>query len=520
MIRHCLRGVSSPRSQRLRSPSDFRPFRGTVAAASLAMMLGLSPWAQGTEVPGPQMLDPGLSVMAVTSGLNQPIDMAFLALGDFLVLEKSTGQVKRVINGQLQAQPVLDLAVNSASDRGLLSIALSPNFAATSEVLISYTESSTGADSNVVTEVPLRGNRVDRFIWTGTTLLFANNVIKYRALQTDNVDVPGHLGSGNGGSQRGNNDGGVIRFGPDGKLYLFMGDVGRRGWLQNLPNGPFTTGTPIDDAFGGPVPDDAHLTGAILRLNSDGSTPADNPFFAAGAGLGGAVGANVQKIYSYGHRNGFGMAFDPFSGALWATENGDDSFSELNRIVPGMNGGWIQIAGPINRMAQYKSIETTMFDKALQQRRYPPTRLAYTATLAASRMLMLPGAVYTDPTLSWKYDISPAGAAFITGARWGSNQGTLWLGAGRNPVGATDAGGSLFRVRITPDRLNADLSADVRLADRVADNLAKLDLTESETLLIGKGFGITPSLVMGPDGFLYVVSLTNGSIYRIWFEPS
>src|SRR4030095_7182471 len=80
---------------------------------------------------------------------------------------------------------------------------------------------------------------------------------------------------------RGNHNGGVIRFGPDGKLYIFIGDNGRRGWLQNLLHGPAGPGRD-DDNFGGPEPDDAHLTGVMLRLQDDGSTPADNPFTGIG----------------------------------------------------------------------------------------------------------------------------------------------------------------------------------------------------------------------------------------------
>ena len=69
--------------------------------------------------------------------------------------------------------------------------------------------------------------------------------------------------------------------------------------------------------------------------------------------MGGEVGANVQKIFSYGHRNSIGMDFEPRSGHLWLQENGDDTFTELNRVEPGMNGGWIQIMGPVSRIAQF-----------------------------------------------------------------------------------------------------------------------------------------------------------------------
>jgi len=74
-----------------------------------------------------------------------------------------------------------------------------------------------------------------------------------------------------------------------------IGDNGRRGQMQNLRDGPFGPGIP-DDQFGGPEPDNAHLTGVILRLNDAGSTPQDNPFFEVGQEMGGEVGANIQKV--------------------------------------------------------------------------------------------------------------------------------------------------------------------------------------------------------------------------------
>src|SRR6266446_2360442 len=362
------------------------------------------------------ILDPNLQVtVELNAGINQPIGIVFLGLNDYLVLEKASGQIKRVINGAIQPTPVLDLAVNSNSERGLLSMVLHPSFPDTPLAFVRWTESSTGSDSGVVSEVPTTGNRVDRYIWDGSILTFDRNLIMLRSRQTDNVAVPGHPGTTNAAEQ-GNHNGGVLRFGPDRKLYLFMGDQGRRGWMQNLPNGPFLTAPFVDDTFGGPAPDNAHLSGVILRLNDDGTAPTDNPFFAAGAAMGGEVGANVQKIFSYGHRNSFGMAFDPVGGGLWETENADDAYSELNRVIAGMNGGWVQLAGPLSRIADWKFIETTQFGSKLQQVRYPTTRAAYTSALALTRMYMLPGAKYVDPDFSWRYEIGPAGTTFVKGA--------------------------------------------------------------------------------------------------------
>jgi glucose/arabinose dehydrogenase len=466
------------------------------------------------------VLDPNLQVTTeLNTGITQPIGIVFLGPSDYFVLEKASGQVKRVTGGVIQPTPVLDLAVNSASERGLLSMALHPNFPATPFVYVRWTESSTGADTTVISDVPLLGNRVDRYIWNGSTLALDRNIIQLRARQTDNIAVSGHPGTNNPG-ENGNHNGGVIKFGPDGKLYIFSGDQGRRGWLQNLPNGPFTTAPFVDDTFGGPAPDNAHFTGVTLRLNEDGTPAADNPFFGAGAAQGGEVGANIQKIFSYGHRNGFGMAFDPQGGRLWETENADDAFSELNRVIPGMNGGWIQLAGPLSRFAQFKSIETTLFGSALQQARYPPTRVAYTSAVALSRMFMLPGATYVDPEFSWKFEIGPAGTTFVNGTALGPEyNGTLWIGSARSFQQVGGTGGSLYRLRLTPDRLHVDVSADPLLADRVADNTQKFGGTESETLIIGRGFGTTPDIEQGPDGNLYVVSVTDNAIYKISRKP-
>ena len=487
------------------------------SALAFSVLLGLAtPFAAADTIPV-AILDPNLQVTTyIGAGLDQPIGIAFIGSNDALILEKGTGLVKRAIGGVLQGAPVLDLAVNSASERGLLGIALHPHFPAVPFVYIRWTESSTGADSTVLGEVPLLGNRVDRFTWDGTTLRLDPNftTVRLRARQTDNLAVSNHEDLVNP-AERGNHNGGPLRFGPDGKLYVFTGDVGRRGHMQNLVIGPFESPSLHDDTYGGPAPDSEHLSGVVQRFNDDGSTPRDNPFYFLGAIIGGDTGKAVQTVFTYGHRNGFGMAFDPYSRYLWLTEN-SDAFSELNRVVRGMNGGWIQTMGPLSRIAEFKQIETTMFGNNLQQVRYPPTRIADTAGAARERMVMLPGAEYVDPQFSWRYESGPVGAAFVRGDALGADYlGSLWIGSSRAFAQVGGTGGSLYRLRLAPDRLAVDLSADARLADKVADNLEKVGATESESLLIGRGFGITPAIEQGPDGNLYVVSLSDGIVYRI-----
>ena len=502
---------------RMPAPGSLLAVLAVTLAAAIA---ALGPRAEA-QASGPSLLDPKLSVRTVASGLVTPTSMAFLGPDDMLVLEKQTGKVQRVTGGTMQT--VLDLAVNNASERGLLGIALHPDFETNRAVYLYWTCASThpvdpfmpterecpdtpgtGADTGDLLAVPLLGNRIDRFIWDGSTLTFDRNLIKLHAFQNDATN----------GVPRGNHNGGVLRFGPDKKLYLIFGDNGRRGQMQNLVDGPFGPGQP-DDQFGGPQPDRAHFTGVILRLNDDGTAPDDNPFFEAGADMGGEVGANIQKIFAYGVRNSFGLAFDPVSGRLWDEQNGDDSFDEMNQVEPGSNLGWVQIMGPVSRIAQFKGIETSPAFFGLQQVRWPPTNIADTPAEALSRLFVIPGSHYSDPEFSWKFAVAPAGIGFLSSGALGPQyKNDLFVGAARTTL----EGGYIFRFNLTGNRRKIAVD-DPRLEDRVADNNAKFDITESESLLFGRNFGIGTDIQTGPNGNLFVVSLSKGAVYEVFRAP-
>src|SRR5688500_13840911 len=153
------------------------------------------------------------------------------------------------------------------------------------------------------------------------------------------------------------------------------------------------------------------------------------------------------------------MDFDPISGDLWEQENGDDSFSELNRVQPGFNSGWIQIMDPPDRIAQYKAIETTVTPVpedpfadtyvGLQQLRWSPENIADTPAEALARLFMLPGAHYSAPEFSWKFEVAPGAIGFVTGRGLGPQfEGDLFVAAARPFL----EGGHLFHFNLTGNR--------------------------------------------------------------------
>ena len=244
----------------------------------------------------PVINDPSLVAEIVVEELSSPTSMAFMDSNNILVLEK-TGSVRLISNGILQEQPVLNIPVDTESERGLLGITTRED---DNTVFLYFTES----------DETLR-NRVYRYNWNGETLVNPTLILDLPA-------IPGP-----------NHDGGKLVIGPDQYLYAIIGDLNHDGKLQNFLDGP--------------EPDD---TGVIFKVNpNDGSAAPNNPFVNSGDSV-------LSRYYAYGIRNSFGLAIDPLTNMLWDTENGPGEYDEVNLVRPGFNSGWQTVMGPISRSGE------------------------------------------------------------------------------------------------------------------------------------------------------------------------
>jgi glucose/arabinose dehydrogenase len=378
-----------------------------------------------------------LTVELVAEGLNLPTSMVFVGADDILVVQKNDGRVRRVFNGTLQLADVLDVDVHTRSERGLLGITTDPDFIHTRHVYIFYTESSSGGDTNDSGSTPL-GNRVYRYTWDGTVLVDPLLVL----------DLPVTPGP--------NHDGGIIDFGPDEALYAVIGDLNRNGKLQNFPAGP--------------DPDDS---GVILRVHRSGGTLSDGPFFNPSD-----PSDPMNRYYAYGVRNSFGMAFDPVNGDLWNTENGPQSYDEVNRVPPGFNSGWERIMGP--------------------DARDPDNQDA---------LWVAPGSAYRDPEFSWLRTVAPAAIGFVESRLLGCD-------LEHDVIVGDDNCGQLYHFEPNAARDGLVFSS-AELQDRVADNDPLRCSGELSEPLFGSGWGTVTDIENGPDGYLYIVSLTQGKLFRL-----
>jgi glucose/arabinose dehydrogenase/plastocyanin len=276
-------------------------------------LVGISKFTYGAYVKAPQapngptVEDDRLRVEKVVDGLNAPTSMAFLGPNDILVTEKETGKVMRVLDGQLQDEPALDVNVATSIERGLLGIAISKQTDGKIYVFTSYTESGNNEDGSDVTgKIDPAGNRLYRYE-------YVNGHLENPLLLLDLPAIPD-----NG---RGEHNGGKIRIGPDNNIYYVIGEVGgHRTQAQNTANGPEPNGL-----------------GGVLRITQDGQI-VDDPIFGDSLPL--------SLYYAMGIRNSFGIDFDPVTGNLWDTENGPFTGDEINLVYPGFNSGWALIQGP------------------------------------------------------------------------------------------------------------------------------------------------------------------------------
>lgn len=265
--------------------------------------LSARPWARDIEALESRTLltvPPGFTETRVATGLAQPVSMAFAPDGRSFITEK-TGNVRvMTASGQLLPTPFVQLAVDAQGERGVLGVEFDPDFATNGHVFIYYTST----DGTI-------HNRLSRF-----TAADAN--------PGDGIYTPGNTAAPGSEFQLINFDplssiyhnAGNMHFGPDGKLYVAVGDNVRGVLSQQLTN----------------------LWGKIIRINRDGTIPTDNPFYNQTTGIN-------RAIWALGLRNAFTFAFQPGTGVMYINEVGNSAWEEINQGVAGGNYGWPQTEG-------------------------------------------------------------------------------------------------------------------------------------------------------------------------------
>ena len=224
----------------------------------------------------------------IANGLSNPTAMDFAPDGRLFVCLQG-GQLRVIKNGSLLPTPFVSLTVNSSGERGLLGVAFDPNFTTNNFIYVYYTATT-----------PAVHNRVSRFTANGDVAMAGSEFV---LLDLENLSATNH-------------NGGAIHFGPDGKLYVAVGENAVPSNSQTLTN----------------------RLGKVLRINSDGSIPTDNPFFNTAAGVN-------RSIWALGLRNPFTFAFQPGTNRMLVNDVGAGSWEEINDGIAGSNYGWPSCEG-------------------------------------------------------------------------------------------------------------------------------------------------------------------------------
>jgi aldose sugar dehydrogenase len=440
-------------------------------------VLSQQPEASDSNTPAPTLDDSDLEVELVTEGLESPTSMAFIGNhGDMLILEKS-GEVILFTTENMSKISLLNLTVNDQNERGLLGVAVLNN------MLDLYTTAANSNDqtmtardnnsiSNVTTALPssstptlvffylteaskedrsqVLGNRIYRFEWNDKDKLLSDGTLI--------LDLPVLPGQNHNGGK-------LVADSENRHIYAVIGDLNRKGMLQNFKNGS--------------LPDD---TSVILRINPDGSPAQGNPFLNVSRTEDSY--SNLSKYYAYGIRNSFGLAIDPVTGILWDTENGPDGFDEINIVRPGFNSGWAIVMGPIESSNVTSENDLVNF-------------LGSSSSSSSS---------YADPVFSWGRAVGVTDIEFYSSDKLGNDYtNNIFVGDANN--------GHLYFFEVNEDRSGLQFEHP-----RLADDLVASNDRQRAAVTFGTGF---PSSITdvetGPDGYLYVLTFhpTMGTISRI-----
>jgi glucose/arabinose dehydrogenase len=389
---------------------------------------------------GPVAVDPNLRVELVTDQIEFPTKMAFLGNNDLLILEKNKGLVKRVVDGVIQNDSLLDVPVANGVERGMLGIAVKNTNSSIVHVFLYFTESVKDGDDISERKVPL-GNRLYRYD------LVNDKLVNPKLL----LDLPSTPGSAH--------NGGKILLDGKGNVYLTIGELNR----SNAKNSNSTITTVQNNQ--GALPPDGRA--GILRITEDGKP--------VGTGI---IGNShpLDKYFAYGIRNSFGMGFDPLTGILWDTENGPEYGDEINMVEPGFNSGWNKVQGIWTPIENSPGNITSDFSNLV----------SFNNT-----------GKYREPELSW-YQPSPGltSLVFLNSSKLGSNY--------TNDMLVSDFhNGNIYNFKLSPERTSLVLSPPI--ADKVVNTK-----NETQSAIFAKGFGGITDMGIGPDGYLYVLSLYQG----------
>jgi glucose/arabinose dehydrogenase len=387
--------------------------------------------------------DSGLTVEKIVTGLEFPTSMAFLGADDILVAEKNNGKILRIVNGTIIDKPLLDSNVANKGERGMLGLAVysaaeSENQDPVHYVLVYCTTSRAvdGEDYNSTGKAaePL-GNRLFRYELGDNRSKLINP-----KLLLDLPAIPGPL-----------HNGGDIKVRDDGDIYLTIGDVKTPGNIQQIIVNKTVAG--------------------IIRITADGI--AISPSILKG-------NESLNKYYAYGIRNSFGMDFDPVSGNLWDTENGQSFGDEINLVQPGFNSGWRKVQGVW--MSEGEIATDRYLERALED---------YNGE-----------GKYRTPELTWNSSVGLTALSFLRSEEYGDDyENDMFVGDYHN--------GSIYHFELNEDRDALSLSGMVE--DKIVHNQSEI-----QAYIFGTDFGGITDLEINPyDGFIYVLSYDRGAIYRI-----